>query len=481
MDNNNTQNEKINDALPETEAEQTRTRPPLVLPEEDFPVRKRPPVTEEDVKNQEDDGRARPAVSPEDISGGEERQIHDGRITGEKHSEASTAAPVRTRTPEKNREITNGIPTRHSAHSAESVKEAEQGKEKGKFTPVWAGAAVLCVLLMLTVVVFTVNNAYRGDSSRPADFSMGMIPEGDIPRVDSMSFDSLRADGDSVSETAEAETGSDTAVSDTEAGDTESDSPAETAAPETALPETRYTVTIKAYNRDPITVTLGSMTVGELFDVVGFKLRDNDRMYVETDSIIAADTEIVVDSVEYRTVDKTEPIPFTTITNDVRTVPRGQTAVAQNGEEGINTLTYEVEFINGQEVARTLINEVVTKEPVTQILERGIGGELMGSDGVTYTYSHYKVVPATYYNIEGLTWAGTNASENTIATNFNYIPLGTKLYVKNDKFDFGVRTVEDTGTMEGYEVDIWISADNPQLAEFARIGYHYDMVIYYLD
>ncbi len=491
----------------EDEPATERVRRPLVLPEEDPAERKRPAVTEDDLCNGDTEGRSRPAVTFEDVETEGERQIHDGRITGEKHTEASTAAPVRTRTPEKNREVTNGIPVRHPTHSAASAEEGvseEEWKNKGKFTLVSASIAALCVILMLTIVVVAVNRAYDANLARPADFSMNLLSQSAENEIADIADFGTQAVGEETqplpetvdetiaeSDVASLETTPATEPEDTATLPAEETLPAqtvatetevpETNAPETAAPAARYTVTIQAYNREPITVAAGSMTVRELFGITGFQLLENDRMYVELDSVITEDMLIVVDSVEYRTVDKTESIPFTSVTNEVQTIPRGETHVAVVGEEGQTTYTYNVEFINGQEVARTLVNETVTKEPVTEVLETGIGGVLVGADGVTYSYSYYRVVPATYYNIQGLTWAGTEASENTVATNFNYIPLGTRLYVKNDRFDFGVRTVEDTGTMEGYEVDIWIGDSNPQLADFAYIGYHYDMVIYYLD
>ena len=74
------------------------------------------------------------------------------------------------------------------------------------------------------------------------------------------------------------------------------------------------------------------------------------------------------------------------------------------------------------------------------------------------------------------------ADESVIAVDMNYIPLGTKLYVKNDKYDFGVRIASDIGSaIKEWEIDIWIAADNPQLKDFAFTGYHYDMEIYYID
>ena len=53
---------------------------------------------------------------------------------------------------------------------------------------------------------------------------------------------------------------------------------------------------------------------------------------------------------------------------------------------------------------------------------------------------------------------------------------------KNDKYDFGERIAADIGgEVKEWEIDIWISHDNPQLPDFAWIGYHKDMEIYYID
>jgi len=480
--------------LPEN-TETAEKRPPLVLPEEDFPVRKRPAVNLETVEVHPSQQRSRPAVNPEEIHKTEERIVHDGRITGEKHSDTSSAAPVRTRTPEENRGVTNGIPTRRT-----SVKENEEAaapqKSRSAQTLLALVIAAVGVILMLTAVVVAVNRVYLPDSERPADFlesvpqgevtdirdAAAAVPDRNLPSDETESTaeetDPTETDEGTDPDTAEGE--SDHAESpDTEAPETK---PYETEPAETQPPEPeRYTVTLRFYNREPITVTTEAIRISDLLEIVGYEPKDTDRMSVDLSAIIQADTEIQVDTVEFLTIEEYISIPFDTQVNELQTIPRGQQNLIQKGEEGLKTLSYSLECVNGQEISRTLVSETVTKNPVTEIYDLGVGGVLTGSDGNTYSYSYYRVVPATYYNIEGLTWVGTMASENTIATNFDYIPLGTRLYVKNDKFDFGVRTVEDTGTMKGYEVDIWLSDSNPQKEAFAYIGYHHDMVIYYLD
>ena len=119
---------------------------------------------------------------------------------------------------------------------------------------------------------------------------------------------------------------------------------------------------------------------------------------------------------------------------------------------------------------------------MNEVYEEGVGGSFVGSDGVTYSYSYRKVVPATYYNIEGLTYLGTMADESVIAVDMDNIPLGTRLYVKNDRYDFGVRVASDIGgQVDEWEIDIWLSSSNPYYSSFSREGYIYDMEIYYID
>ncbi len=59
------------------------------------------------------------------------------------------------------------------------------------------------------------------------------------------------------------------------------------------------------------------------------------------------------------------------------------------------------------------------------------------------------------------------ADESVIAVDKDNIPLGTRLYVKNDRYDFGVRVASDIGgQVDEWEIDIWLSASNPYLFRF---------------
>ncbi len=251
--------------------------------------------------------------------------------------------------------------------------------------------------------------------------------------------------------------------------------------PETE-PEVKFRVTLTFYEREPITVSTGEITLGELLEVVGYTVQDTDSFPLALDTLLTEETTVAVDTVTYDTATETVVLPYTAKTTEVQTIPKGQKNVSQAGQNGSKTITYTIKLVNGAEVERTVASEDVTVQPVDEISEVGVGGTLVGNDGVTYSYSYYRVVSATYYDIPGATYLGYDADETVVATNFNFIPAGTKIYVKNDRYDFGVRTAADTGSsIDDWEVDIWLSNSNPQKAAFAKEGYIHDMIIYYID
>lgn len=67
----------------------------------------------------------------------------------------------------------------------------------------------------------------------------------------------------------------------------------------------------------------------------------------------------------------TEAIPFTETRADDGALAAGQTQVRTPGQNGEKTLTYLVHLSDGQEVSRELLSDVVTTQPVTQVIANG--------------------------------------------------------------------------------------------------------------
>ncbi len=247
-------------------------------------------------------------------------------------------------------------------------------------------------------------------------------------------------------------------------------------------PEVKFAVTLTFFDREPITVSTTATTVEALLASIDYTILDTDSFSLPLDTQLTKDTTITVDTVTYDTATETVVLPYESKVTEVQTIPKGQKEITQAGQNGSKTITYTVKLVNGEEVERTVESENVTVSPVDELGQIGVGGTLVGNDGITYSYSYYRVVSATYYDIPGATYLGYDADETVVATNFDFIPAGTRIYVKNDRYDFGVRTAADTSSfIDDWEVDIWLSNSNPQKAAFAKEGYIHDMIIYYID
>lgn len=72
-----------------------------------------------------------------------------------------------------------------------------------------------------------------------------------------------------------------------------------------------------------------------------------------------------------RLVTATTAIPFKTATVGSATLAKGASSVTTAGVNGVETKTYAVTYTNGVQTSRVLKNDVVTKQPVTQVTTVG--------------------------------------------------------------------------------------------------------------
>lgn len=403
------------------------------------------------------------------------------RITGARHSVVTTAAPIRIRENNETMRL-NSLSRIVNESMVKSSANGGKTENKQKKMLVLTAAVAVIIIAALTSVIVGVNIA--AEKNRPADINIGDVGE-DYVDLESSS-DTTKPETEKPAETA---------------ADTDAESSAETTAEETNFPESetqpetepetqpqpkpeekKFSVVLDFYDKDDVEVSTAKMTLAELLAECEITLEEGEVPSISLDSVIAADTTITINKYEYKSETVTEEIPYESTVTETDLIPRGEKNYSQYGENGQANKYYTVEYINGKENSRTLDYEETVKYPVNQVYEEGVGGSFVGSDGVTYTYSYRRVVPATYYNIEGLTYLGTMADESVIAVDMDNIPLGTRLYVKNDRYDFGVRVASDIGgQVDEWEIDIWLSSSNPYYPSFSREGYIYDMEIYYID
>ncbi|WP_134683612.1 peptidoglycan DD-metalloendopeptidase family protein [Brevibacillus migulae] len=70
-------------------------------------------------------------------------------------------------------------------------------------------------------------------------------------------------------------------------------------------------------------------------------------------------------------VEREEEIPYVVQTRNNDKLPKGETKVVQNGQEGKKLVQYEVVKENGQVSERKVLKQEVLEQPVAQIVERG--------------------------------------------------------------------------------------------------------------
>lgn len=406
------------------------------------------------------------------------------RITGARHSVVTTAAPIRIRENNETMRL-NSLSRIVNESMVKSSANGGKTKNKQKKMLVLTAAVAVIIIAALTSVIVGVNIA--AEKNRPADINIGDVGENYVDlENNSETAPETAPETEKPAETAaetDAETSGETTSAETNSPDTKTEPETEPETqPQPKPEEQKFNVVLDFYDKDDVEVSTAKMTLAELLNQCEITLEEGEVPSISLDSVIAADTTITINKYEYKSETVSEEIPYESTVTETDLIPRGEKNYSQYGENGQANKYYTVEYINGQENSRTLDYEETVKYPVNEVYEEGVGGSFVGSDGVTYSYSYRKVVPATYYNIEGLTYLGTMADESVIAVDKDNIPLGTRLYVKNDRYDFGVRVASDIGgQVDEWEIDIWLSASNPYYSAFSREGYIYDMEIYYID
>lgn len=82
-------------------------------------------------------------------------------------------------------------------------------------------------------------------------------------------------------------------------------------------------------------------------------------------------SEPVQPTITTKTVTTTQPVAYTTKTEDSNSLDKGQTKTVQAGKDGSETLTYNVTYTNGRQTNKTLVSTVVTTQPIQEIVEDG--------------------------------------------------------------------------------------------------------------
>lgn len=166
-------------------------------------------------------------------------------------------------------------------------------------------------------------------------------------------------------------------------------------------------------------------------------------------------------------------IPYETITkNTAESDSNGNSKVLQAGKDGLKEVTYKIKYQNEVEIEKTVISEVVIKEPVNKVVqvqkktattsrattaERGSTTAVIG--GETYKVTAYCSCSKCCGKSTGRTASGTKATAGRTVAAPAKFAFGTKLNIGGKTY-----TVEDRGgAIKGNRIDIYVSSHSAAL------------------
>lgn len=237
------------------------------------------------------------------------------------------------------------------------------------------------------------------------------------------------------------------------------------AATVTVNPHPYCTVNIFADGINRVVRTRG--VVADAVEAAGITIGDDDLINVGLSEPLCANTEIVINRVEYVTEVKIESIDYATEYRENDNYVIGYSAVLVDGEEGELEKTICHTYVDGKLASSDVVSTEVTEEPVDEIIVTGTAeinpiaamsiSQLevpdylaLDENGVPTSYSQvftgkscaYSAKPTTY------TASGRQVKVGYVAVDPAVIPYGTELYIvsTDGKYVYGYAIAADTGT-----------------------------------
>ncbi len=223
-----------------------------------------------------------------------------------------------------------------------------------------------------------------------------------------------------------------------------------------------FPVYIKADAKETVIMIAGG-TVADALKKAGLSCGSADILNKELTDALESGMRITLDRVTFETVEETEEIEYETKKVKTDELYVGNSRTVQKGKDGSKKCTYEVTYINGEEVSRKLVSEEVIEEPVEKIIEVGskIKSTFQKTASTPTSYKKVIAMECTAYAAGGTTATGRPAQWGVVAVDPRVIPLGTKLYIEttDGKYIYGTAIAADTGgAIKGNIIDICVNS-----------------------
>ena len=249
-----------------------------------------------------------------------------------------------------------------------------------------------------------------------------------------------------------------------------------------------YRLTIGDFTEDIYSIYT---KVGDVVNDFNISLGNLDYTEPALDEKLRYGDEIKIIRVQEEIEEVEEVIPYEEIVQKSDKLDKGTTKIIQEGEDGIRIKKFKKVFENGKLTEDVLVEEVITKEPISKITEKGTKVVAKTTRG-NVRYKSVLTMTATAYDNSyestgkhpgerhwGLTAIGTKARVGAVAVDPKVIPLGTRLYVESldGTKDYGFCVAEDTGSaIKGNKIDLFFNT----AGEVRRFGRR-KVKVYILD
>lgn len=221
--------------------------------------------------------------------------------------------------------------------------------------------------------------------------------------------------------------------------------------------------TIEVFRAVPVTVTYqgkeqaivtGKPTVGELAASLGI-LKPNIKLVPGPETKINSGLNIKAITMKEQVVERQMDEPFTVIRTPNATMEKGVEEVAEEGQNGVKTVSVKLHFADDQQVTEEIIAETITVQPKPRIINVGTRDMVSTSRGAQ-RFQRVEWMEASAYlptdgSVHGLTATGIPARHGIVAVDPDVIPLGTRVYISG----YGVALAADTGgAIIGNKIDL---------------------------
>lgn len=224
-------------------------------------------------------------------------------------------------------------------------------------------------------------------------------------------------------------------------------------------PVLRTDVTVSIHADNTVRhVTVKGGTVSDALQAAGVTVSKADLCAPSTGTTLVDGMKIVISRMTSEEVITTEEIPFTTVTKNDATLPKGITVVGQNGVKGEKTIVTRVTKIEGNVISRQQISDSVTKAPISKIIR--VGTKKSGK-APYYGLDELILKQQKYVGsgpVPGTTHWRASVSGNTITDQFG----NTVKFVKKITGDCTAYYTKGEITSKGYPCQYGIVAVDPR-------------------